>query len=391
MKVLVTGGAGFIGKSLVRNLPTDAEIVIVDSIDPQVHKTGTEFPEELSTRATCIKADVLQQEAYREAAEGTDVVVHLASQTGTGQSMYEMSRYVQQNVEGTTRLLEVISQLQQKPRRIILTSSRAVYGEGAFTDGTSIGYTSRRVEDLQAGKWGVYDADGHELQSLPMREDFLPQPSSIYGMTKLWQEQLVENYARTNQIDYAIFRLQNVYGPEQELHNPYTGIIGIFTSLITQKGEVELFEDGEMTRDFVFVNDVAIALTRAIYDIRSLSHIFNVGSGKATSLVELVKLIAATTGKNLKITYSGRFRVGDIRHAVANMSRYRATFEDWQPTSLEAGLSQYLSWYFQQDPLSSRSLMESLKEMEEKKLLLGSQTNPAQPAVGSESLSSVSP
>jgi dTDP-L-rhamnose 4-epimerase len=385
MKILITGGAGFIGKGLVRSLPADAEIVIVDSIDPQVHKTRAEFPEELLARATCIKADVLQQEAYQEAIEGTDVVVHLASQTGTGQSMYEMSRYVQQNVEGTTRLLEVLSQLQQKPQRIILTSSRAVYGEGAFTDGTSIVYTTRRVEDLQAGKWGVYDVDGRELQSLAMREDFLPQPSSIYGMTKLWQEQLIENYARTNQIDYAIFRLQNVYGPEQELHNPYTGIIGIFTSLITQKGEVELFEDGAMTRDFVFVNDVALALTRAIYYNGFLSQIFNVGSGEATSLVELVKLIAATTNRGLKISYSGRFRVGDIRHAVADMSRYLATFQDWQPTSLADGLTKYLSWYVQQDPLSSRSLMDSLKEMEEKKLLLGSQ--PVQPeplsAVGS--------
>lgn len=384
MKILVTGGAGFIGKCLVRSLPADAEIVIVDSIDPQVHKIQTIFSEELLARATCIKADVLQQEAYREAIEGTDVVVHLASQTGTGQSMYEMSRYVQQNVEGTTRLLEVLSQLQQKPQRIILTSSRAVYGEGAVTDGTSIVYTSRRIEDLQAGKWDIYDSDGRELRSLPMREDFLPQPSSIYGMTKLWQEQLVENYAKTNQIDYAIFRLQNVYGPEQELHNPYTGIIGIFTSLITQKGEVELFEDGAMTRDFVFVNDIATALSKAIYHEGSLSQIFNVGSGQATSLVELVKLIATTTNKDLKISYSGRFRVGDIRHAVADMSRYLATFKDWQPTPLEVGLTKYLSWYFQQDPLSSRSLMDSLKEMEEKKLLLGSQAA-AQP----EPLSSV--
>lgn len=376
MKILITGGAGFIGKWLVRNLPADAEIVIVDSVDPQVHKTQTEFPEELLARATCIKSDVLQQEAYQEAIEGTNVVIHLASQTGTGQSMYEMSRYVQQNVEGTTRLLEVLSQLKQKPQRIILTSSRAVYGEGAFTDGTSIGYTKGRcVEDLQAGKWGVYDLEGQELQSLPMREDFLPQPSSIYGLTKLWQEQLVESYARTNQMDYAIFRLQNVYGPGQELHNPYTGIIGIFTSLITQKGEVELFEDGAMTRDFVFVNDVAIALAKAIYHTGSLSQIFNVGSGEATSLIELVKRIAATMNKDLKISYSGRFRVGDIRHAVADMNRYLETFQDWQPTSLQTGLTEYLNWYFQQNPLSSQSLIDSLKEMEAKKLLLGSQSN----------------
>lgn len=226
---------------------------------------------------------------------------------------------------------------------------------------------------MQSGRWEVYRDNGQPLSALPMREDYLPQPTSIYGLTKLWQEQLVENYAKTHQLDYVIFRLQNVYGPEQELHNPYTGIIGIFTSLITQKGEVELFEDGEMTRDFVFVNDVAIALRNAIYSAGSLSQILNVGSGQATSLVELVKQIAATAGKDLKINYSGRFRVGDIRHAVADMSRYLTLFQDWQPTSLQAGLTEYWNWYVQQDPLSSRSLIDSLKEMEEKKLLLGGQ------------------
>lgn len=133
MKILMTGGAGFIGKWLVRNLPAEAEIIIVDSLDPQVHRTRTEFPDELLSRATCLKADIRYPDAYLEAIEGTDVVVHLASQTGTGQSMYEMSRYIQQNVEGTTRLLEAISQLKQKPHRIVLSSSRAVYGEGAFT------------------------------------------------------------------------------------------------------------------------------------------------------------------------------------------------------------------------------------------------------------------
>jgi dTDP-L-rhamnose 4-epimerase len=375
MKILITGGAGFIGKWLIRNLPADAAITVIDSVDPQVHRSQTDFSEELLKRATCIKADVRDQDAYLEASEGTDVVVHLASQTGTGQSMYEMSRYIQHNVEGTTRLLEVLSQLQQKPRRIVLTSSRAVYGEGAFTDGTAIAYSKgRRVEDLQAGRWEIHDESGKELAPLPMREDYLPQPTSIYGLTKLWQEQLIESYAKTNQIDYAIFRLQNVYGPEQELHNPYTGIIGIFTSLITQKGEVELFEDGKMSRDFIFVADVATALTKAIYYQGSLSQTFNVGSNKPTTLVELVNLIAATLGKELKINYSGRFRVGDIRHAVADMSRYTSIFQDWQPTSLEQGLAKYMRWYLEQDPLSSATLLNSLKEMEEKKLLLKSKS-----------------
>lgn len=375
MKIVITGGAGFIGKWLVRNLPAEAEIILLDSLDPQVHKIRTEFADELQERAICIKADVRDCEAYLEALDGAEVVVHLASQTGTGQSMYEMSKYVQHNVEGTTRLLEAISQVKRKPHRIVLTSSRAVYGEGAFTDGHSIIYSpGRRLEDLQAGKWGIYSQEGQELLPLPMKEDYLSKPTSIYGLTKFWQEQLVENYARNQGIDYAIFRLQNVYGPEQELHNPYTGIIGIFTSLITQKGEVELFEDGQMVRDFVYVNDVAATLAKAIYYDGQLSTVINVGSGQATSLVDLVNRIAVAAGKTLKINYAGRFRVGDIRYAVADMSRYKQTFGEWQPTALETGLIEYLKWYSRQNPLSSGSLLESLKEMEEKKLLLGSQS-----------------
>jgi dTDP-L-rhamnose 4-epimerase len=373
MKILITGGAGFIGKWLVRSLPPEAEIVLVDSLDPQVHRLQTNFAEDLQQRATCIKADILDVDAYISELEGTDVVVHLAAQTGTGQSMYEMSRYIQQNAEGTSRLLEAISQLQQKPRRIVLTSTRAVYGEGAFTDGKNVVYSQgRRLEDLQASRWEVYDPQGQPLSSLPMQEDHLPQPTSIYGLTKLWQEQLVENYGKNQDIDYAIFRLQNVYGPEQELHNPYTGIIGIFTSLITQKGKVELFEDGRMTRDFVYVGDVANALKTGIYYPEKLAKVINIGSGKPTSLAELVNLIAKIANKTIDIDYSGRFRIGDVRHAVAAMDRYEQTFGNWQPTALMEGLSSYLTWYFEQNPLSAQVLFASLKEMEDKKLLLES-------------------
>jgi dTDP-L-rhamnose 4-epimerase len=372
VKVLITGGAGFIGKWLVRTLSPDVEIVIVDSIDPQVHCSSSDFSPELKARAYCIKADIHDQEAYAQAIEGTDVVVHLASQTGTGQSMYEIARYTQQNIEGTAKLLEVISGLTQKPQRIVLSSSRAVYGDGVATDQGGIFHnTSRCVEDLQAGRWEVY-RQGEQLTVLPMNEAHHPQPTSIYGLTKLWQEQLIENYCKNQDIDYAIFRLQNVYGPEQELQNPYTGIIGIFTSLIMQKGKVELFEDGQMTRDFVYVQDVADALINSIYFQGRLAQVMNVGSGVETTLDSLVKTISAVAQKPVDITYSGRFRVGDIRYAVADMAAYDRCFER-QSTSLENGLKAYLEWYVSQKPLSNEALSASFKEMEEKKILFTSQ------------------
>jgi len=370
MKVLITGGAGFIGKWLVEKLPADCEIVLVDSLDDQVHKTSREFAPELKNRATCIKADVRNADAYLDAMEGTDVVIHLAAQTGTGQSSYEISKYVQHNVDGTAKLLESISRLRNKPRRIILSSSRAVYGEGAFANGADIYYAKgRRLHELQEGIWEVCNDEGALLLPLPMRETQLANPTSVYGFTKLWQEQLVQNFCEHQKIDAAILRLQNVYGPKQELGNPYTGIIGIFANSIVQRNEVELFEDGLMTRDFVFVADVAHAFVKVAQAEKSISTVINIGSGQATTLRELVQTIAHLTNKEPAVKASGRFRIGDIRHAVADMSRYTVEFGKWMPTSLRQGLEQYLIWYLKQVPPPESNLQASLIEMEQKGLL----------------------
>lgn len=369
MKILITGGAGFIGKWLVEKLPTNNEIILVDSLDEQVHKTLPEFAHELQRRATCIKADVRDTDAYEDAMEGTDVVIHLAAQTGTGQSMYEISKYVQHNVDGTAKLLELVSRLKQKPHRIILSSSRAVYGEGAFANGPEIYYAKgRRFHELQQSIWEVCNDKGTLLSPLPMRETQLVNPTSVYGFTKLWQEQLVQNYCESQNIDFVIFRLQNVYGPKQELANPYTGIIGIFANSIVQRNEVELFEDGLMSRDFVFVADVAQAIVKAALLERPISSLINIGSGQATTLKTLVETIAYLTKNQPTVKVSGRFRVGDIRHAVADMSRYRAQLGEWTPTSLKQGLEQYLIWYLEQVPPTDANLQASLGEMEKKGL-----------------------
>jgi dTDP-L-rhamnose 4-epimerase len=371
MKFLITGGAGFIGKWLLEKLPPDAEVVVVDSLDDQVHRTSADFTPELKARATCIKADVQMIEAHQEIIEGTDVVIHLASQTGTGQSMYEISRYVQQNINGTAKLLELISKLEHKPRRMILSSSRAVYGDGAYTDGQQIYYSrGRRVEDLQQGIWEVLGDQGEPLKSLPMHEEHLTKPTSVYGLTKLWQEQLMQNYCDSQKIDLVTLRFQNVYGPKQELGNPYTGIIGIFSNAIAQGNPLELFEDGLVTRDFVFVGDVAEAVVQCALHEEPLSSIINVGTGQAVTLIEVVETIAELLDKPAQYTVSGRFRVGDVRHAIADMAHYQSIFGPWAPTSLKAGLAQYLQWYLGQTPLSPDVLQASFKEMERTGLLL---------------------
>lgn len=375
MKILITGGAGFIGKWVVEKLPTDAEIIIIDSLDEQVHKTLRDFAPEIQERASCIKDDIQNIEAYREQIEGTDVVVHLAAQTGTGQSMYEMNRYIQHNVNGTAKLLELISTLEKKPKRIILSSSRAVYGEGAYTDRINTYYPKgRESNNLKAGKWEIYSDNGLQLESLRMREDQVCNPTSVYGLTKLWQEQLIQIYCETEKIDLVTLRFQNVYGPKQELGNPYTGIIGIFTNLILQDSGVELFEDGLMTRDFVYVDDVAEAVCKCVFYPEALSGIINIGSGNATTLRDLVETIAHISGKKVPIEFSGRFRVGDIRHAVSDMGKYKVMFSDYQPTSLEQGIKHYLIWYLKQNPVSKNELQSSFSEMERKGLLIQSKS-----------------
>jgi dTDP-L-rhamnose 4-epimerase len=371
MKILITGGAGFIGKWLIERFPTNHEIFILDSLDEQVHKSSQDFDAELKAKATCIKSDVQSIEDHIEALEGIDVVIHLAAQTGTGQSMYEISRYVQHNANGTATLLELISKLKHKPKRIILSSSRAVYGDGAYTDGSKVYYPKgRSLEDLQQGIWEVTGNRGKKLSALPMSENHLTNPTSVYGLTKLWQEQLLQNYCDSQAIDLVTLRFQNVYGPKQELGNPYTGIIGIFTNAIVQENELEIFEDGLMTRDFVFVGDVADAVIKCATHEHSLSATMNVGTGLAVTLLDVIQAIAQLVNKPLKYRVSGRFRVGDIRHAVADMSEYRRLLGEWSPTSLQDGLAQYLEWYLQQEPPNQSALNASLSEMEHSGLLL---------------------
>jgi dTDP-L-rhamnose 4-epimerase len=371
MKILITGGAGFIGKWLIERFPTNHEIFILDSLDEQVHKSSQDFDAELKAKATCIKSDVQSIEDYIEALEGIDVVIHLAAQTGTGQSMYEISRYVQHNANGTATLLELISKLKHKPKRIILSSSRAVYGDGAYTDGSKVYYPKgRSLEDLQQGIWEVAGNQGKKLSALPMSENHLTNPTSVYGLTKLWQEQLLQNYCDSQAIDLVTLRFQNVYGPKQELGNPYTGIIGIFTNAIVQENELEIFEDGLMTRDFVFVGDVADAVIKCATHEHSLSATMNVGTGLAVTLLDVIQSIAELVNKPLSYKVSGRFRVGDIRHAVADMTHYETLLGKWTPTSLRAGLAQYLEWYLQQAPPNQTALQASFNEMEQSGLLL---------------------
>jgi dTDP-L-rhamnose 4-epimerase len=342
VKVLVTGGAGFVGRWLLKSLPEDAAVVVVDSLDERVHDPEAGFPPAVASRATCVRADVRDTHLFAEAAEGTDVVVHLASQTDTAQSRVEMSHFVQHNVEGTARLLEMLASLRRLPARIILSSSRAVYGEGCLGDDQPRPAPQRSASRLGTGAWEVQDAQGKEVLPLPMREDHPLRPTSVYGLTKHWQEQLVETWARGNGVDFLIVRFQNVYGPGQSLRNPNIGVLGQFVDAILRDREIELCEDGNMTRDFVYASDAARFLVQGALHAGPLGVVLNCGSGESITLRDLVRRIEVVTGRTARVRCTSRYRPGDVRHAVADMSSYSRYFGPWRPTPLEAGLREYL-------------------------------------------------
>ena len=347
MHIVITGGAGFIGQAIIRQITQDLKVTIIDTLEPQVHGNDAHFSSEMIKRARCIKADIRDTDKYRDRLENAECVIHLASQTGTGQSMYEISRYVRHNVDGTAKLLEALAETKMKPRKIILASSRAVYGEGAYQNqiGDVVNPQGRSIDQLKAGLWEIYCDDNSPLQPLKMKETHACLPTSIYGMTKLWQEQLVSHFAIYNNIRCDIFRLQNVYGEGQSITNPYTGIVNLFATKILNNDIVDIYEDGRVTRDFVYVKDVAWVFNKAMLDATIGSRILNVGSGVPTDLLLLVATISNILHKQPKILMSGKFRHGDIRHAHADLTNLLNAFPDYMPKSLEDGLRRYLHWF----------------------------------------------
>lgn len=354
MKLLLTGGAGFIGRWVLRTLPASVDVVVVDRLEPEVHGPHADFPPDVAERAHCVRADLRDPDAWAAHALDADAVIHLAALTGTAQSGSQLSRYTDQNVTATARLLDAIATRSARPGRLVLASSRAVYGEGAYVDSTHarVCPSPRTLDDLSAERFDLCGADQALLTHVGSRPADPARPASVYGLTKLWQEQLCALSGAGLGVQTVVLRLQNVYGPLQALRNPYTGILGLFTQRILSGRSVELFEDGEMRRDFVHVRDVAHALWTCASAERVPS-VADVGSGVPTTLRALVDALARATGRPATVMCSGRFRTGDVRHALADMSATPAPLLPWTPTPLDEGLSEYVRWVTEQTPVTS--------------------------------------
>lgn len=341
---LVTGGAGFIGCAISSLLVRDFDrVVALDNMHPQIHPTA-DRPARLDPKVELVVGDV----TLRETWDGLlltvkpDVVIHLAAETGTGQSLTEGTRHASVNVVGTTQMLDAFVRHEALPKRVVLTSSRAVYGEGAWQDSAgNVSYPGQRSRS-QLEK-GIWDFPG--LKCLPFEATRTePRPTSIYGATKLTQEMVLSAWALSFGIEVGLLRLQNVYGPGQSLSNPYTGIVSLFARLARAGQTIPLYEDGEIVRDFVFIDDVADALFR-IATTKTIvpGAIYDVGSGEATTIRQLASLISRIYGAP-EPKVNGAFRNGDVRSASCEISRTRDQL-GWQPNwSVERGVTTLCSW-----------------------------------------------
>ena len=345
-KVLVTGGAGFIGSHLVDALVArGCDVRIIDALVEQVH--GGRVPEHLNPRAEFIHGDVGNHNILEAALEGVSTVFHLAAEVGVGQSMYEMRRYVDANSSATATLLECAVARREKIRKIVVASSMSIYGEGAYSCSRcgARDATPRADEQLARREWElVCSACGGVMQPLPTSESKPLAPASIYAISKQDQEQMALVVGHAYQIAVAALRFFNVYGPRQSLSNPYTGICAIFSSRLMNDEPPIIFEDGAQTRDFVHVSDIAQALMLAAESDDANGHAINVGTGRASTVRDIAQLLARYMGKTIEPHFPHKYRAGDIRHCVADITRARQLLGFEPRVVLEDGLRELVDW-----------------------------------------------
>jgi dTDP-L-rhamnose 4-epimerase len=345
--VLITGGAGFIGCALARRLVSAGyEVAVMDALHPQVHN-GLGRPPDLPASVPLLTGDVTHSpdwEAVLRLVRPAQVV-HLAAETGTGQSLFEATRHGSTNVVGTTQLLDALTRAGLVPHQIVLASSRAVYGEGAWRSGELVFYPSQRTHaHLVAGLWDPVGPDGGTAVPLPSSSSRTEaRPTNIYAATKLAQEHMLRAWAVARGSALSILRLQNVYGPGQSLTNPYTGIVSLFGRLAQARQPLEVYEDGRIVRDFVFIDDAVEALAAVVERPALQPRLLDIGSGVATTIHDLACQIAALCGAPKPIVVP-KFRDGDVRAAGCEIDR--AVVElSWQPEwPLDRGLPALLQW-----------------------------------------------
>jgi dTDP-L-rhamnose 4-epimerase len=373
MNILITGGAGFIGTHLTRHLlERGHEVVVLDNFSPQIHAGTTELAPDLRAHVRLMAGDVADPSLLAPALEKAECVVHLAAETGTGQSMYEVARYEHTNLGGTALIYELLAKGKaRKLQRMVVASSRAIYGEGAYRCGEhGIVYPlPRRSEEK---KTGLFDPAcpicGGACEMAPTPETAPLRPTSFYGLTKQVQEQMSLLFGSVLEIPTFALRYQNVYGPGQSLHNPYTGILAIFSNLARAGKTIQIFEDGRESRDFVYVDDVVRATAACLSPDASGCESINVGSNQRASVMEVANEINAFFGNHSEIKITGAFREGDIRHGLADLSKAQESLRYKPEWKFSEGLRKFLEWAMTNE-LSEGRYEQSLLELKQRRLM----------------------
>lgn len=374
-RVLITGGAGFIGSHIaLRLIEKGYEVTILDNLLEQIHGTDPDKTSPLycsiKDKVCFIKGDVCDKALLEQALEDVDYVIHLAAETGTGQSMYEIKRYIDVNIGGTALLLDILTNTKQHVKRVVVAESRAIYGEGKYycEKCGDVYPKERKDEDMAHGDFECHCPKcGGRVKLVATTEDSAIHPSSVYGIGKQVQGQLVHLICKNIGIESVSFRYQNVYGPGQSLTNPYTGILSIFSNRIKNHKGINIFEDGKETRDFVYIDDVVDATIAGMEVPEANGYVFNVGTGIATDVLTVAQTLCKHYGIEVPLTVSGNYRLGDIRHNYADITLAKLILGFNPKWTFDAGIKQFTDWVNRQD-LQTDNYETSLVEMKQKGL-----------------------
>jgi dTDP-L-rhamnose 4-epimerase len=374
--ILITGGAGFIGSRLALKLVSKGYPVrVLDNLSKQIHGDKPEesaLYQSIQGKVDFVQGDVCNKAIWVRALASIDAVVHLAAETGTGQSMYAIQRYTDVNIGGTAGLLDYITNNNHTVKKIIVASSRAVYGEGTYyCKNHGVVYPfSRKQEDMDSGDFEVKcPVCDKPVFMLPTDEQSRIHPVSVYGITKQIQEDLILTCCKSLAIPALSLRYQNVYGPGQSLKNPYTGILSIFSTRLITGQNINIFEDGKESRDFIYIDDAVDATIAGMEQDQHDWPAVNVGSGTAVSVLAVADALKTLFGSDSELYISGNYRLGDIRHNVADITMLKERLQYHPAIRFNEGLERFAAWVQEQNIDSSTDLYgKSLAEMQSKGL-----------------------
>lgn len=373
-RILITGGSGFIGSNLAKKLVSNGyKVRVLDNMSPQIHGEDyrkSDLYRSIENVVEIVIGTVCNKMDWLKAIEDVDVIVHLAAETGTGQSMYEIAQYANVNIMGTSLMLDVLTNKKNTVKKIIIASSRAIYGEGKYfcSKHGNVYPTERTDEDMHRGDFNVKcPICNMKVEVLPTDEKSKIHPTSVYGLTKQTQEELCMLVGKYLNIPVVAFRYQNVYGPGQSLKNPYTGILSIFSSRIRNGNDINIFEDGKESRDFVFIDDVVDATILGIEKDEANFLSFNVGTGVAIDIFKVANTLIKKYGKDVKLNVSGNYRLGDIRHNYADLSLIKSKLQFEPKVSFDTGIAKFAKWVECQD-IEEDKYEASITEMKKKGL-----------------------